>query len=772
MNNIIKRAWNQNRMTSIEDLQGMAFQAESGGHTFEISGIDDQNNAVELSGTVAGVFIRPDQADVALTGTAEDGIVSVTLTDDCYAVAGRFGLTIFVTDENDQKVAVYACVGTVTRTTTGAVAGSTPQDVVDLVNAIAAAIASIPADYTDLMSAIAPTYSNTALYAVGSYAWYDGNLYRCVSAITTAEAWTAAHWEAASVSDDISELRRAISEDEEIKTAWNTITAKSDSPDSSLSVINAYIRKSTASYPGKLYASDSYRCYYFRAETDLYVYAYTTAATHEMRVSNEQPVTGYGAGTDWTGTLYDEFPNAGNPAVVLAGQYVAVSCQTAGVITITMREKASKTVLNNSLDLTNAMTEHVQRMIAIEADTAVSADAYLYVDKVPSYWVQPEQEPTSYSEAIPYLERKIAQIPNGNSLMFVTDAHWFGNQKHSPQLMQYVRRRTGIKPVLFGGDVYGYADTTYAAVKVLGEYLFENRREFRENFIPCVGDHDSNTQVVSGQYVPYEQLTPLFVGDIKRRATFYEPSELVATMATGTDYDEVIAFFRTVYYIDDVSTRTRIIVLNCGQGGTAANQGAVYNTFGTNGSTLIRTQIPFLVSALYGVPDGYNVCVLSHKLSYSSSATNAALQILSDFKIKKPNSKPAPANSGNANIEAFWAYNTQYDFSDAPDIGLLYVIDGHQHIDLTTWAGYTDGTWTHGNTYTSGELDQSTRGQIPCITTQTDAAASTIEGSSPMTVGTTTEQVFDVVTLVSDGIVVTRFGSGNDRRIYVEVDNA
>ena len=96
-NNIIRRVWNQNRMVNIEDLTGMVFQAEIDGHTFEISGIDDTGAAVSLSGTVAGVFRRPDNADSPLTGSASGGVVSVTLTEDCYAVPGRFGLTILVT---------------------------------------------------------------------------------------------------------------------------------------------------------------------------------------------------------------------------------------------------------------------------------------------------------------------------------------------------------------------------------------------------------------------------------------------------------------------------------------------------------------------------------------------------------------------------------------------------------------------------------------------------------------------------------------------------
>ena len=211
MNNIIKRTWNQNRMVTIEDLRGMAFQAESGGHTFEISGINDANEAVSLSGTVAGVFMRPDGADVALTGTASDGVVSVTLSDACYAVAGRFGLYIFVTSDS-KKTCVYACIGTVAQTSYGTVAGDTPQDVVDLINAINAAIASIPADYSDLMAAIAPTYSDQSVYPAGAYRWYNGVLYKSKVEITTAEAWTAAHWASVALADDVETLKNATAE--------------------------------------------------------------------------------------------------------------------------------------------------------------------------------------------------------------------------------------------------------------------------------------------------------------------------------------------------------------------------------------------------------------------------------------------------------------------------------------------------------------------------------------------------------------------------------
>jgi len=209
MNNIIKRKWNQNSMVIIEDLQGMAFQAESGGHTFQISGIDGEGNAVALSGTPAGVMLRTDGQDVALTCSVSGGVVSATLPANAYSVPGRFGLTIFLTSDG-QKTAIYAAVGTVSKTSSGTVAPPAGSDVVDLVNAIATAVATIPASYTDLMASVAPTYSSSGLYAVGSYAWYNGKLYRCTTAITSGETWTSGHWTLANLGSDLVDLKSAL----------------------------------------------------------------------------------------------------------------------------------------------------------------------------------------------------------------------------------------------------------------------------------------------------------------------------------------------------------------------------------------------------------------------------------------------------------------------------------------------------------------------------------------------------------------------------------
>ena len=50
---------------------------------------------------------------------------------------------------------------------------------------------------------VADEYDNTSTYAVGDYCVYEGTLYVCNTAISTAEEWNASHWTATNVTDEI-----------------------------------------------------------------------------------------------------------------------------------------------------------------------------------------------------------------------------------------------------------------------------------------------------------------------------------------------------------------------------------------------------------------------------------------------------------------------------------------------------------------------------------------------------------------------------------------
>ena len=153
MNNIIKRTWKQNGMVQIEDLRGQTFQNESGGHTFVIRGEDEDGNQIALSGSPAGVFLRPDNTDQALTCSITNGMLYATLPAACYDVPGRAGITIYLTS-GEQKTALYAAMVSVGRTSTGTVAPGTTADVVDLINRINEVVATIPPDYSALSNEV------------------------------------------------------------------------------------------------------------------------------------------------------------------------------------------------------------------------------------------------------------------------------------------------------------------------------------------------------------------------------------------------------------------------------------------------------------------------------------------------------------------------------------------------------------------------------------------------------------------------------------------
>ena len=59
---------------------------------------------------------------------------------------------------------------------------------------------------------IANDYSSSATYAVGDYVYHANTLYKCTTAITTAEAWTEGHWTAAKLANDVGDLKSSIDE--------------------------------------------------------------------------------------------------------------------------------------------------------------------------------------------------------------------------------------------------------------------------------------------------------------------------------------------------------------------------------------------------------------------------------------------------------------------------------------------------------------------------------------------------------------------------------
>ena len=68
---------------------------------------------------------------------------------------------------------------------------------------VAAAAASAE-EAQALINSLAPAYSSSITYGLGEYVVYNHVLYRCTTAIPTAEAWNSAHWTQVVLTEDIS----------------------------------------------------------------------------------------------------------------------------------------------------------------------------------------------------------------------------------------------------------------------------------------------------------------------------------------------------------------------------------------------------------------------------------------------------------------------------------------------------------------------------------------------------------------------------------------
>lgn len=165
-------------------------------------------------GSVSGTAIRADGRTVPIeNGTISGNVVTVALTEECMDVPGTLQVYVKLTSGN-VKTTIFAGVFTAIRTETDAIIdpGTIIPSITELINQIDAAIDSIPADYSTLLGSVAGTYSASKTYAVGDYVWYDGALYRCTTAISTSELWTAAHWSRAVLGDDVTVLKNAIND--------------------------------------------------------------------------------------------------------------------------------------------------------------------------------------------------------------------------------------------------------------------------------------------------------------------------------------------------------------------------------------------------------------------------------------------------------------------------------------------------------------------------------------------------------------------------------
>lgn len=154
--NVLQKRWVQGSNVVVDDLRGTAFTGEAGAHTFQISGVDSAQETVAITGTITGRFLTATNVTVPLTGSVSDGVASLTLTEDCYVIPGRFVLSVYATNGSTTQC-IYCAVGNVFRTQSDIIeypSASIP-DIEQIIADAQAAVTEINADVAAAQAAVA-----------------------------------------------------------------------------------------------------------------------------------------------------------------------------------------------------------------------------------------------------------------------------------------------------------------------------------------------------------------------------------------------------------------------------------------------------------------------------------------------------------------------------------------------------------------------------------------------------------------------------------------
>lgn len=301
---------------------------------------------------------------------------------------------------------------------------------------------------------------------------------------------------------------------------------------------------------------------------------------------------------------------------------------------------------------------------------------------------------------------------NTFSLIFFTDAHWDENQKHTPSIIAHLVATTGIKDIIFGGDVITHHSDDKLSALNLGLDFQDAFRPFFPNFYCVYGNHDNNSD---------GQPKSLDLHLTEDEVFCYLQSQMTAAnLKYGEPYN---------FYIDYEESQTRLVCLDTGRFYYASSYNKLPNT------------IQFVISTLSTVPDGWHIIIASH--------TWCGLENIEGIRecVIRPiiQNLLSVLDDYNLRISGEYVYGKEhisYDFSKSK-AEIIACIGGHNHRDAILYS----------------------TGGIPIIIVTTDSQQ-TINKTTAYT-GTINEQAISTFVFdYNDRIIYEyRVGRGNDRTI-------
>ena len=416
-----------------------------------------------------------------------------------------------------------------------------------------------------------------------------------------------------------------------------------------------------------------------------------------------------------------------------------------------------------------------------------------------------------------YMEAKMEEVPEGKSFIFYTDTHT-GHDPYSTTLIEYARKALGINTVIFGGDPYDTGATKEEALEKLKKFsLGEFFDVQKETGLYVLGNHDTNPitardkgdekynylisdtdmfEYTVGQSLKYGRnlVFDQKAIDAVENFTFEDNCRFTAEEMK----EQAIAAMKMHYYTDDDVNKIRYIILDTG--GMGVTQNAEFSQLGY--CDIIFTELGWFAETLGTVPSGYDVIVAGHMQNWDSVVAKTengqvvanedgaftervSKNIASIMSLYKQGAvgtytvKFSDFNSwstANGNIAAYAAsadnatfedgvLTINHDFSNHTT-GTIASFSGHCHCDRAYMSGIDEYTGEYKSYRCYGEGDEVYfDGGVLGILTCTDAAGyQTFKNEPPMAKGTTTGNIFDIVTITTDGrLVCTRIGAGENR---------
>ena len=459
--------------------------------------------------------------------------------------------------------------------------------------------------------------------------------------------------------------------------------------------------------------------------------------------------------------------------------------QEYGYLTAVDKEaRKSITSVEVSLDTLEDVVDGILNDESQGSDIDTDALIYKKTQIIPAYYFASPDDPDDFVSQ-EYLEKRISAIPEGKHFIFYTDPHWTNNQQNSTALIQYIRRRKNIKTVLCGGDVLNVLPNKYKGSMALAKYINEMTSAFGENnFLATFGDHDNNTANIdteqeSTYMIPWTVVEKWFTGPVKNKAVRESIESLETKFASlsSADREEVIAYMRMHYYIDDEKQKIRYIVLTSGAG----HNGIIGSLFGLRPDQEVFLEYTWFANVLKTVPANYDVVVLLHNgITYKQPSGSETYELgwitgriyrMLSARLQKGSFTVDYSSSplGTQTLQDIFpeaSSSTTYDFSDATSLNNAIVLSGDIHVNI-----YAIGTTAITPKDYRGRTIQV--GDVLAVTTQTDnktqytvkdrSETDWMYPDSMMSVGTISEQAIDVVTINGHEITFTRFGAGVDR---------